>query len=444
MELEKPTKAVEKGKLEPDQETKISKKTRQQIESEKRIKSLSKKLKSVSEEEPEEENGLEKKNLQPEEEEKKVFAGDEGQEAIQENQKKIEALTNLFGGMKFWLSREVPFEPLEFCITSFGGKVINGAGGFDARDESITHHVTDRDMIRDKIKSREYVQPQWVFDCINAKLVLPVSRYAPDAKDLPPHLSPFVDDVAEGYMPLYAEEINKLRSARATTSNVSGLKLLTKEESIRERKAIFETTTKMGEGDEGESSEEEDSQDEVEIKYNQELEAEKRGEKANEEEEEEEEEEDEEEQEEDEEHQREQQQQQQEEEEEKIEDEKVIVSKKKETKPEKSRFIGSRGYKSSKKGYVFRMGKQGLGYYLDVNANKAITFKPIGRRRSKRTQRIAQKKEEEEMRHMMMSKKAKRLYGRMQHGINKKNEKVQALKRKRDALSSENKKKRTR
>jgi len=47
---------------------------------------------------------------------------------------------------------------------------------------------------------RYYIQPQWVFDCVNHRKLLPVEDYFPGV-ELPPHLSPFVQEVEGDYVP---------------------------------------------------------------------------------------------------------------------------------------------------------------------------------------------------------------------------------------------------
>ncbi|GJN23642.1 hypothetical protein PR202_gb11307 [Eleusine coracana subsp. coracana] len=121
---------------------------------------------------------------------------------------------SLFKNLKFYLSREVPRESLLFIIPAFGGTVSwEGEGApFSEVDEDITHQIVDRPTQSHVFLSREYVQPQWIFDCVNARIILPTEGYVV-GRVPPPHLSPFVDNDAEGYIPEYAETIRRLQAA---------------------------------------------------------------------------------------------------------------------------------------------------------------------------------------------------------------------------------------
>jgi len=53
---------------------------------------------------------------------------------------------------------------------SHGGKVVwdSDTWEYNEAHEEVTHVITDRDPKHLKIlNNREYVQPQWVYDCIN-------------------------------------------------------------------------------------------------------------------------------------------------------------------------------------------------------------------------------------------------------------------------------------
>ncbi|ODM99286.1 Pescadillo [Orchesella cincta] len=126
-------------------------------------------------------------------------------EEMKREAERVKKLKNLFGGLKFYLGREVPREALCFMIRAVGGQASwNGdlfpGATFDESDDTITHQITDRNLENKQHVSRYYIQPQWVFDCINARALLPVDKYFPGAV-LPPHLSPFHTEREGDYMP---------------------------------------------------------------------------------------------------------------------------------------------------------------------------------------------------------------------------------------------------
>ena len=107
-------------------------------------------------------------------------------------------------------------------MISFNGKVLSDLDNFESetyQDPSITHVVTDRPVQSLTLDSRrEYVQPQWICDCVNNNILLPLKDYAP-GKPLPPHLSPFEENKEGDYIPDREKELQKLKGEYESESN---------------------------------------------------------------------------------------------------------------------------------------------------------------------------------------------------------------------------------
>lgn len=108
----------------------------------------------------------------------------------------------VFSNCTFYLSRETSSRIWEFVIRAFGGKVISTSSFTDlsgSLGDSITHIVLDRPMESKAMSEFQgdrkwnWVQPQWVADCVNRREILPSGKgsgYEPGGT-LPPHLSPW-------------------------------------------------------------------------------------------------------------------------------------------------------------------------------------------------------------------------------------------------------------
>ncbi|GMT19709.1 hypothetical protein PFISCL1PPCAC_11006, partial [Pristionchus fissidentatus] len=144
------------------------------------------------------------------------FDGEDHEEEMQRKLNEKKALKVLFSGCTFWLNRETPKESLAFLIRSCGGRVGWDGAQVDLKEDSdsITYQVVDRPLKNTNI-GRIYIQPQWVYDCLNARRRLPTGIYAPGSS-LPPHLSPFHAERAGDYVP-----VERLEEMRAQGKDVS-------------------------------------------------------------------------------------------------------------------------------------------------------------------------------------------------------------------------------
>uniref|UniRef100_A0A914XB30 BRCT domain-containing protein n=1 Tax=Plectus sambesii TaxID=2011161 RepID=A0A914XB30_9BILA len=132
-------------------------------------------------------------------------------EALRQEAESLARLRTLFASCRFFLNREVPKEALTFIVRCCGGMTswaLGPGATYSEEDQRITHQIIDRPKLQGKKISRLYAQPQWIFDCFNARRRLPIERYFPGAA-LPPHLSPFVEERAGDYVP--PERLDQLR-----------------------------------------------------------------------------------------------------------------------------------------------------------------------------------------------------------------------------------------
>ncbi|KAL9121684.1 MAG: hypothetical protein Q9187_001761 [Circinaria calcarea] len=165
----------------------------------------------------------------------------DGADVLPQPQISSTEVSHLFAPFTFFLSRETPRQPLEFILRAFGCKRVGwdavlGDGAFthSESDPTITHQIVDRPPLPvssqpnappvetadtpttlsqtlppgSRVPGRTYIQPQWVWDCINEGRLLRPDIYAPGAT-LPPHLSPWVKPVKGAYdptAPLAAQE----------------------------------------------------------------------------------------------------------------------------------------------------------------------------------------------------------------------------------------------
>ncbi|KAL0225669.1 hypothetical protein P9112_012993 [Eukaryota sp. TZLM1-RC] len=119
-----------------------------------------------------------------------------------------------------FLGREVPRDIFKLLILACQGRV--GWDGVDSPfgsdDPSITLEICDRPKPLNQTVGREYVQPQWIVDCLNFNTRLSMLKYRPGV-ELPSHLSPFVEYNEDDYKPRRYSEILQEKSGSVDQSD---------------------------------------------------------------------------------------------------------------------------------------------------------------------------------------------------------------------------------
>ncbi|CAA9988103.1 pescadillo-like protein [Plasmodium knowlesi strain H] len=133
-----------------------------------------------------------------------------------------DTLKDLFKNQVYYIHTDMPLDILSLIILSSGGAIgwNSPYSPYQREDERITHEILEpygeaKQMGQEKIE-RMYVQPQYIFDCLNRKKILPCSDYSVDVINLPVHLSPFIeDDNFKNFVKKEEYAINKLLKEEA-------------------------------------------------------------------------------------------------------------------------------------------------------------------------------------------------------------------------------------
>ncbi|KAF8289351.1 putative Pescadillo N-terminus/BRCA1 C Terminus (BRCT) domain containing protein [Trypanosoma cruzi] len=121
-------------------------------------------------------------------------------------QEELRKARRVFDGLTFYISREVPHKHATLIIEACGGRVATAYAA-----DNITHFVVDRPALPhgfERVDHIEYVQPQYLFDCLNARMLLPPNGYR-IGEELPPHVSPFTVAITNS-----AEDIAAVEEAK--------------------------------------------------------------------------------------------------------------------------------------------------------------------------------------------------------------------------------------
>ncbi|KMZ80536.1 pescadillo domain-containing protein [Plasmodium vivax India VII] len=139
-----------------------------------------------------------------------------------------DTLKDLFKNQVYYIHTDMPLDILSLIILSCGGAIgwNSPYSPYQLGDQKITHEILEpygeAPQKGNQKMENMYVQPQYIFDCLNRKKILPCSDYSVDVKNLPVHLSPFIeDDNFKNFVKREEYAINKLLNEEAERNGLN-------------------------------------------------------------------------------------------------------------------------------------------------------------------------------------------------------------------------------